>query len=176
MLWLVEEPNYILGLGALLLAVLVAAFVQTQRKVILYGMAATALVTLLLFGIERMVVTERELVRAALYEAAAALQANDRDALLALVADDSPKRDELARYLGLIEVRRASIKNNLTIEINAKPRRPTAIAKFNAVIEANLREGTGAGMYPRFLIIRLRKEGDRWLILDYEHRDPHLRS
>jgi hypothetical protein len=69
-----------------------------------------------------------------------------------------------------IRFEEVDIKRNLEIELFPDRGPPEAEARFNVVVVAD----AGAGMrhYPRYVEATFRKEGDRWLVIDYFHDEP----
>ena len=174
MTWLVENPWPILMMGILTEAILFGGWVQTGQRAIVYLMIGA----LFLFGglllVERFVVTEVEAVEMTLEAVASDLERNDVQAVLSRISSSATEmRHSAESQMPRVEISKVSIHRNLKITIHPQTARPTATAEFNAVIIGSDRRGAiENGRYARFFVVRLRKEGDRWVMTDYEDHDP----
>ena len=72
---LFENPWIILIVGGMMLAMLVGGLIQTGARAILWAIAATALLTIIMVFVERSVVTPREEIGALLREIAGSWKA-----------------------------------------------------------------------------------------------------
>ena len=77
MTWFTEDSTPLLVIGVIIEALLVLGIVKTGRVWILYAMAAVALLVGAAVYIEKHTITDTKRVRAALDNAAAALEHND---------------------------------------------------------------------------------------------------
>ena len=92
-------------------------------------------------AVERFVVTDRKLVKAVLYDTAAALEANDLNRVLAHVApEDAYTRQQAAWVLGAAEIEELKI-SYLEVTINRLTSPQTATAKFNVLVTGRDRRG-----------------------------------
>lgn len=166
---LLEDPTLILVVGAILELFLLITLWQTGRGAVLWAMAAVALVVAVGCAIEWLVVTDREGVESALYSTASALERNDVQGVLDLVADDAgPMREQLALLLPSLTIERAKIRD-LEIDVQAKTDPKTARARLRGII--HLRDAPGQMPYETYMrrfAVRLREEGGRWVLTDYE--------
>lgn len=171
-MFLLESPWPILIAGIVAEAVLAMMLLRTGRGWLLWAMLGVGAVVIGGVGIERLVVTERELIEETLDTAAAAVQANDLDALLACISTAAPKTQRDARYvLGLAEFSKARI-SDLEVTINRLTSPPTAKTKFLAIGAAKDRNtGDYNGSFVRTVRAELRKENGRWMIGDYTVED-----
>ncbi len=174
MTWLLEEPLQILFVGTLVVAVAAVAWVQTSHPRALLGLIAAVALLALGLLVERLVVTSAEEVEATLQAAARALESNEPEQVIALVADSSSRlRNEIRSALATVRVEKISIKSNLRVTV--APGRPPAAAEafFNAVATLKPR-GVDSGMtiVPRRVVVRFRRQQQQWKIVDYETFDP----
>lgn len=171
-----ESPWPILIIGIVLEAVLAVALVKSGRGVLLLPMGIVALVVVAGVIIERIVVTEKERVEQTLDEAAAAIEADNLDRLLACISpspDAEKPRQDARHNHDLFRVTQVSIRN-LHVEINKFTSPPTAEAQFSALVTGSLKSGE-FGEVTRWagLKVSLRQESGRWLIFDYKYTlDP----
>jgi len=169
-----ESPWPWLVLGIAVEAVLAVALLRTQRGYLLWAMLGTAAFVALGLLVERLVVTEREEVEMTLDAGVAAAKANNLGRLLNCI---SPKATKARYYAGLVlgrfEVEDARIRD-LEITINRLTSPPTAKAKFLAVGKGRDRKNEFPyENYMRTVVVELRREGDRWLVADFDVEDFH---
>jgi hypothetical protein len=171
-----ESPVPILVVGILVEAVLVIALLRTGRGILLAPITVVALIVLAGVLIERLVVTERKQVAAAIAEAAAAIEADDMNRLTACISP-SPEGDKtraLARDLHTIwRVTQIRIRN-LNVSINAYTNPRTATATFTAIVTGGDRAGAISDVTrPAEVKVTLQLESGRWLITGHDiTRDP----
>lgn len=174
--WLVEQPLPILIGGIVVAAGFAAAAYSTGRGVMLWGLLAAALVTAALLALEHFVVTDVERIEDQIYSAAAAVQNNDLDGVLAHVSPQAAEaRAQIEAAMPPHLIRSVSVKSNLKVVVHvpARDSEPMiAEASFNCVIDAARRDGAYAGVVPKFFVVRFRKEAGQWLVTGYEMRDP----
>jgi hypothetical protein len=169
---LLENPMPVIFAGIAIEAVLAVALVKTGRGFLLYIMAGVLVVVLALVALERLVVTDRERVEMTLDRCAAALEADDLDALLDGIAPEADRtRSEARRAMEWIRFTRIKI-TDLTVHINELTSPPSARAEFRAVVAGRERRGTLSDITrPIRFHVDLRQEGDRWLITDHRLDD-----
>ena len=172
MMSLLESPWPILLIGIVVEAVLAVMLLQSGRGRILWAMLGMGLLVLAGLAIERLVVTEREAIEGTLDTAAAAVQANDLDALLVCISSTAPKTRRDAQWvLGLAEFTKARV-GDVEITVNRLTSPPTAHAKFLAIGAARDRKtGDFDGSFVRRVTANLCKENGRWMIGDYTVED-----
>ena len=169
-----ESPWPALWLGLLAEVLLGVAWYQTGNKRLFQAMAGALVVMLLLLALELLVVTDREAVSNTLEATASALETNDLNQVTAFLAPDATKlRADAERYLPNLMVRDANIGGDLEVTVNRLTNPPTARATVTGRINAASR---GAERLPyenfvRKFTLKLRQEGDRWLLTDYEMGD-----
>ncbi len=168
MTWFTEDSTPLLVIGVIIEALLVLGIVKTGRVWILYAMVAVALLVGAVVYIEKHTITDTKRVRAALDNAAAALEHNDSAALVDCISPSSMAlRDEAARVLRLAEFKSVYI-SRLTVHVNRFNNPPSAVADF--VVHANGVDRTGMVPYNNFfrsLRVVFRWENERWLIESY---------
>jgi flagellar motor component MotA len=170
---LFEKPFLIGVLGAISAVVLGFLWLQTQRRLALYGLFAVLVLTVIGIVLASSIVTDREAVEAVLYQAAQAVEDNDLTAVLALIHSQSTSiRDQATAEFPQHEFHQLSIKPNLEITFD-RPEQPTeATAKFNVVVSGSERNGLVKNWrVPRFCIVTFRKDGDAWRVFAYQHDD-----
>jgi hypothetical protein len=171
MTWLVEDPWPVIWGAAAIVGLLAVALYNTGRMALMGAMAGVLAVALALVGLEWLVVTEREEVAQTLYNAAEALEANDLDALVALVAPEAAEmRAGVAAVVPRYDVLEARVNRDLKVTFTGG----TAQAVFTGRIRVN-RAGGEQMVYDQYLgkvTVKLRREGDRWLMTGYELDRP----
>ena len=118
--------------------------------------------------------TDEELVSATLHQLAADLQRGDVDAVVASISIDSPdlQREALQR-MAQAEVHKATVKPNLETIVSKSRNGLVAKASFNGVLVLSDKLGMiDRQTVPRYFVVHLRKEDDRWRISRYEDLDP----
>ena len=167
--FLFENSWKFIIVGALVEIGLVIALVKSGRALWLAWMGVAALVTAGFVLVERLVVTEREKVEIALFDAATAVESNDINAVLKCVTLTAPRREELRAKLPKYHIDKVSIKNDLKITMNDKTIPPSATAEFRVVVTGGERAGGIHDIsYPLFLVVYFERDKDRWLISGYE--------
>ena len=173
---LLEDPMPIILLGIVVEAALAFVFVNTRRGAILWAMLGTLVVVFLGVGLERLVVTDVEQVEATVDGVIEAMEADDWERLtrdyIAPTATYTLTRAAFAR--SLIQVTRAKA-NRLEVAINELTSPPTAEARFTGVVYYRLRDPASQIPYEYYaadFIVDLRKEGDRWWIINHSEQNP----
>ena len=170
---LLENPFPLLVVGMLVEAFLIGLFYATHKKVCLIPIVVVLIVVIGGVLIERAVVTEREEVESVVDQIAAALRANDAQAVLSHLsssAQESRRRAEWA--LDRVQVNDASV-SGLEITINSLTSPPTAKAKFSGVIKFDDRKKEFPyRVYASNFEIDFRKEGNRWMVTGHNESNP----
>jgi hypothetical protein len=169
---LLESPWPWILLGIAAEAALAVALVRTQRGHLIWAMLGVAVVMLLGLAVERLVVTEREAVEMTLDAGVAAARANDVNRLLACISPRATRTREYARLImGRAQVEDARILH-LEITINHATSPPTARARFQAFGQGRDRMNElPYRTFAKWVVVELRREGDRWLVGDFEVED-----
>jgi ketosteroid isomerase-like protein len=171
--WFFEGPWPILVTGAMVEAILIVALVRTGRLALLWAAVGVGVLTGGFLILERAIVTDNERIRETLDGVAAAVAANDLPAVLSYIGPDATKVRKLAtESLGRIKVREARVNNDLVITITQQGGAPSALANFTGRIRADVRaEAMGHDTYVGRFSVGLVKQGDKWLVVDFERRD-----
>src|SRR5947209_10465581 len=125
---------------------------------------------------ERLVVTDREAIRATLLEIARDLQHNDHRRVVSHIYSGQPElkrkaEAELPNYR-FSECRITRI-HSIDVDTSASPH--SAVAEFNIIATGSFKEGgyEFTDTIPRWIRLHLVREKDgRWGVQDYEHDDP----
>jgi hypothetical protein len=171
MTWFFEDPLPIVVMCAILGVALAVGFIKTGQRWLLAAVVAIVVLAIALLAIERAVVTDREHVEKVLFTIADAVERNDIDEALRHISPDAPGVQHANIELRRINFREVDIKPNLEIEVFPDQAVPTAQTRFNVVVVADVGLG-GADRYPRFVEATFVKDGDRWLVIDYQHYEP----
>jgi ketosteroid isomerase-like protein len=164
-------------LGISLEVILAIALVRTGRGVIIGAMVVVLALTGGMLILERLVVTENEAVEDALDQVAAALAANDRDAVLASFSPQSPRRAEVQSLLSRVTVSSARIGGDLEVRFNELASPPSATTYFTGIV--NAKDTGGAIPYEHMMRkfkVTMRKEDGRWLIFDYAEAESRRKG
>jgi hypothetical protein len=171
MSWLTEDPTVILlAIGVVAVGIIIA-ILKTGRGLYLTWLGGVALLAILVVFLERYIVTDREKVEDTLYGAAAALEANDVEAVASyLAASGEALEREVRSRMRTMEVRKATIVSDLRIEFSPLEIPPKATATFLGRVEFKAASVPLEQLLRRFKI-QLAKEGDRWLVQSYDLND-----
>jgi hypothetical protein len=173
MTWLTEDPTLLLVAAGVIAAGLLVAFFRTGRGVYLLWLGAVILATMICVGIERYVVTDREMVEETLNGAASAVEANDVDQTLAYVANDAVAlREEIRSRLPRLRIEEVRMAD-VTIDFSPLELPPKAIARFLGIAKFKA-DGVPYDRVLRPVTVRLVKQNDRWLVESYELRQRRL--
>lgn len=166
---------YPVVIGSALLAVMCAfGWLKTG-----YRGLAVATVVLILFSIgmvllERLTITDREQVEQTMEQIARDVERGDLEKILSHVHPDAPEtRNEAAQELPQYKIKSVRIKRGMRIEFHPRHDPPEAVAEFNVVVTgSDAGELVGESQVPRFVTVRLWKDGDLWKVRSYRHDDP----
>jgi hypothetical protein len=174
MLWLYEQPLVIVALGVGLILALGAAWSASGRKELLYacGMAFILLVAGLI--VEKVVVTDREAVRATVLQIARDVQHNDRRAVLAHIYSGSPQlRKQAEAELSKVEFTELRITRIHLVDVDRRAEPRSAIVEFNVIGSGSERGGVGMDHIAQWVKLHMLREKDgRWTVADFEHDSP----
>lgn len=169
MTWLTEDPAPIIVIGTLTAVLVGAIWYQSQQRFLLYIALAAILLTAGGALIEHLIVTPREEVAITLHLIADEVESNDAPAVLRRIYSDALKQragQEMQRY----DFEQVKIKRNLEITVFENEDPPRAYAEFNIVAVGKDRSGVyGHGRGAFFLKLTFLREGDAWLISDYDY-------
>lgn len=169
--FLFENPVTLGVTGAALTLIAVIAWIKGGINAALYAALGLLLLTILLVSINLQVQTDREQVHGVIGAVAAAVQRNDLDGVLEHVqgarsAALQRAKTELPNYK-FTEARITGVKK---IEVKADTNPPSAVAEFNVFVDL-IAHGS-PHQIPRFVRCHFVREGERWLVSDFEHFEP----
>ena len=169
----VESPWPAIFFGVVGEAILAVALVRTGRGVLLWAMAGVLAVSLGGVALARLVVTEKKLAAAVIYDCAAAAKKNDAAGILRHISpEDEVLREQIAGIMRQFEVSEVKIRA-LDIVINRLTSPPTATATFNFIGTGKERRGEFGGTRPGRVIVQMRREPGGWLIVGHKvFEDP----
>jgi hypothetical protein len=165
--WLAENALPIWIGGAIALTMAGVVYFQTRSKGSLYGIVGVLAITAALLLFNWFVETPREAVEHALYQLAAAVEANDVPGALAQLAPtaNAPLRKDVETLMPQVKIERARIIGEPQIELS--PDENAATIQCRGVIMAvNKRDGMKGGAEDR-LVLEWVRRGDRWLLENY---------
>jgi len=174
-MWFFESPLTIVALGVAIIFAIGAAWTATGRQELLYALAAA--IMLLFAGLitERLVVTDREQIRATLQEIARDVKNNDHRRILGHIhssatAIKQKAQAEMPKYK-FTDFRITKI-HSIDVDRSAAPL--SAVVELNVVGGGTFHEqGLQMDHVARWVKLHLLKEKDgRWTVAEYEHDDP----
>ncbi len=168
--WFTEDPTPIFILGGITLAALFVYLMKTGRGLVLVAMAAVAAFMGLAVLVYALVVTDRERVENVIYEAAAAAEHNNLDAVAAFVSPGAPQiKADIRHWIGQLIIESVTI-GGLDVSVDHTTSPPTAAAKFWYVGQGQWRRGvTVYERIPGKLKVDFRLENNQWRVIGYEH-------
>ena len=168
-----ENPLPLLFVGIVVEAILITLFYGMQKKVWLVPIAGVLLAMVALVIVERVVVTEREEVEHTVDQIAAALRANDTNAVLSHLSDSARESRSRAKWaMGRIEINSVKV-SGLEITVNRLTSPPSAKAVFSGVIRFKDRKKEYPyKAYGSKFEVELRKEGGRWKVTAHSESNP----
>jgi len=142
------------------------------RRALVAAMILVAAATAGLVVLERVVVTEREEVADTLDSIAQSLVANDVPAVVGALSKTCPRRAEVQSVLSHVTVSGARVGGDLEVTVNRLTSPPSATTTFTGRIDAKDNRGTVPyeHIFRKFKVT-LHKEGDRWLITNFDDTD-----
>lgn len=170
------ESALLIGLVGGLLSVLAAyTGVQLAEKRVQMGAAMLFALTIVLVAISLWIETDREQLRRTMREMAVAVQNNDHERLFAYFHPNASSgvqhaKSEVPRF----QFHQASVTSVRDIVVNDRTQPPTAITEFIAAfrVSSDSPQTYGAEFNSRrFVKVYWMKQGERWLVRDYEHAD-----
>jgi hypothetical protein len=167
---LTEQPWTLLSIGLLLVAAAGVIFYQSRHPAAGWTFALLLVATAAAFAAERLIVTDREQIEATIYAAAHAVEADDRQAILALFAQSAnPARAQAEARLDQFRVRDVKVTADPEIRFNRHAALPAATAVFRVRCElTHRRGGLAIGPIVPQLTVDFVKEGDQWRIAGFE--------
>ncbi|MHC4402704.1 MAG: hypothetical protein ACYTG0_23830 [Planctomycetota bacterium] len=165
---MLNSPWWIISLGVVAFALLAAAYMSTRRTDLMWSMVGVVALVLVGVVLERIVVTDVEKVQNTLYDAAAAAETNDVEALKQYIAPSAERT--LARVeerLERFEVNTASVTIR-SIKFNDLTTPPMAEAEFIANVGfVDRHRMIPYKKYPCIGNVVLELHDGRWLVSDH---------
>lgn len=167
--WFTENPTPLLVTGGMMLMLLLVFFLKSGRFVLFWPMGAVAVFMGITVLVDRLVVTDRERVQNAIYDAAAAGEKNNLEGVLAIISPSAARvREEARRWIGQAKLEEVTI-GNLQVTLDRTKQPQTAVAEFWVRAQGEAR--TGTTIYHNYvgrLRVEFQQEGERWLVTDYQ--------
>ena len=153
----------------------VSGWVKTGYRRLLAGVGIGIAIAILGILLDQLIETDREKLEIVIQSVAADVRAGRvEEAVSHLSPNAGDLRDRARGELRNYKVTGIAIKRPILIEFEPSNGRPTrASAEFNIVVTG----GDAGGLIenqqvPRYLIVRFERDGETWLVDDYEHHDP----
>lgn len=163
---LLENPLPIWATGAVLTTLCLVMVLARRSLASVLFLVAVVMFTLLMVLTEKLVVTEREQVEAALVQLTEVLEANDLAAMLALVDPSAVKvRADAETLMPQVKIKDSGATAVQVELTDTEPLRATT--NFRGRVDGvHNRSGTRLFFFDQ-VEIDWQKSGDRWLILNY---------
>lgn len=166
---LAEKPLLISIMIGIIVAGLLYTWLQTGNKRV--GIAALV-ISLLIPGsyyLAASIVTDRELILDAIHTTAAAVEQNDHNSAVTVIADPAIRQRALGE-LPRFEFHRISVRNIRTSMVTGSMP-PEATVDLDATVTASLSNGSMRNVtVPRRVILTFQKQPDgSWQVTDYTH-------
>ena len=170
----VESPWPAVFFGVVGEAILAVALVRSGRGALLWAMAGVLAVSLAGVAVARLVVTEKKLAAAVIYDCAAAAEKNDAQGILRHISrEDEESPAVIVGVMQRVEISEVKIRA-LDIAINRLTSPPTATATFNFIGTGKDRRGEfGQMTRPGKAIVQMRRQPGGWVIVGHKFlEDP----
>ncbi|MGI9469382.1 MAG: hypothetical protein ACR2OA_19840 [Rubripirellula sp.] len=165
-----EEPLIVsLMLGAMGFGLLYGWIRSGNKPIAVAGLVFVALIPLAWF-IANQVETDREQIQSLIYTLADAVERNDHDSAVTVIADaelESRARLELQNWN--FELAKVTQINKIRVIGDTYP--PQADIEMMVKVKVSGRGSNAVqnAQIPRKLLLTMEKEGDEWLITEYQH-------
>ncbi len=164
---LLENPVPIYAVGAALATLCGLAFVARRNLPSLLAFAGVIGATLLLLLVERLVVTDREEVEAAVVELMKAIKENDLATVVAAIDLAAAEvRDDAETLMPMVKVEDTGA-TSLRVEVDATAEPQTAVAKFRGKINGIHKSSGQRVFYFEEVHLFWVKRERQWLVVDY---------
>lgn len=168
--FLFENPYVIGFVGTVLTVLSLFGWIQTGNRIGAYAGLGFLLLTILLVWLNLYVVTDREQIRVVLSDTALELQENRHDAVKKRIHPDHSQQVASAiALLPRIKFEIATVTRVHSIELSQIGNNPTARVRMNVYVE--VQTDFMPGKVPRWVQLDLEKSGDRWLVVDFVHKE-----
>jgi hypothetical protein len=171
---LLENALAVCALGAVAAVIAVCYCRSKAPNRLGLVLVVIAIDTLLLLAVERFVVTDREEIQATVKQMARDVERNDLPAVLAHIHSSVPELHSQAQtVMPAYLFERVEILRLNGIRLEGEGAARIAIAEFNAAVTGRERDGAvEKGRLPRFVVMKLKPENNRWRIIEINHLDP----
>ncbi len=165
---LLENPVPIYAVGAVLATLCGLAFVARRNLPSLLAFVGVVAATLLLVLVERLVVTNREQVEAAVVDILLAIEENDLPTVLTMIDPAAAEvRDDAETLMPLVRVEDTGA-TSLRVKVDTTAESLTAVAKFRGKVDGIHRSsGQRVFYFEEVHLFWVKREG-RWLVVDYQ--------
>ena len=168
--FLFENPYVIGCVGALVTGLSLFGWIQTGNKIAMYVALGFLILTGSLVYLNIYVQTDREQVRIVLNDTALELQENRYDALKKRIHPDHSQQVASAMsMLPRVKFDVAKVNRVHSIELSKIGNNATARVRMNVYVE--VQTDFMPGKIPRWVQLDLEKQGDQWLVVDFEHKE-----
>lgn len=165
---LLENPVPIYAVGAVLATLCGLAFLARRNLPSLFAFAGVVGATLLLVLVERLVVTDREEVEAAVVELMKAIEENDLPTVVATIDPAATEvRSDAERLMPLVKVEDTGA-TSLRVEVDTSTESLTAVAKFRGKIDGIHKSSGQRVFYFEEVYLFWGKREGQWLVVDYQ--------
>lgn len=173
---LTEQPWTLLSIGLVLIAAAGVIYYQSRHVAAGWAFVVLLVATAAAFAGERLIVTDREQIEATIYTAARAVEADDRQAILAMFAQNANQaRAQAEARLNQFRVSDVKVTAAPEIRFNPHAALPAATAVFRVRCEISYRGGgPQIGTVVPQLTLEFVKEGDKWRIAGFEENVEEL--
>ncbi len=173
MSWLLEDPTILVIAVATLELLLAVVFLETGQAKLLIPMALLLVLGSAGVALERWVTTEREQVEDVLGQLVLALEANDVPRVVSFIAPEGGEmRQRAEEALARGEVQDAKFSD---LDVSFGDGQPPAEARAEFLGKFLVHDRWGEipyQLYIRRFALHMRRDGDQWLLTDYEVGDP----
>ena len=165
---LLENPVPIFAVGAVLATLCGLALLTRRNLPSLLAFTGVVGATLLLVLVERLVVTDREEVEAAVADLLKAIEENDLPTVLAAIDPAAAEvRDDAETLMPMVKVEDTGA-TSLRVEVDATAEPQTAVAKFRGKINGIHRNSGQRVFYFEEVHLFWVKRERQWLVVDYQ--------
>jgi hypothetical protein len=170
MTWFTENPWPPIIILAIVTVVCVAAWTSQKRGIWLVAGLLAVVAAVIVFVVERAIVTDAERVGQSVHDLAAAFQRKDRDGTLSFISLQAPElRVLVAQAIDWIDLPNGINIKDLRVRTSNENTR--AIAHFHANGTGSIR-GMGTGHGASRWELTWQKEGTQWKIIEVQRLNP----
>jgi hypothetical protein len=164
---LLESPIAVAAIGLLLVTCGAIVWAQSRSGPATVGLAVCVLLAVAGVVAERLWVTPAESARATVGALLDRVADNDMPGVLALCDAEAAKlRADAQALMPQFSVQSTGTAGEVRIDLNADG--GTATASMKALVKAQHRQTGATVAYFDGLVLELRRDGDRWLVTDYQ--------